>query len=51
MTHSAFRVRDALFARLNDRASAMTDDYDALRGMDESSDEAENGLDVWGMLF
>jgi hypothetical protein len=49
--HSAFRVREALFARLDDRAGAMTDDYDSLIDEDHSSDEAEDGLDLWGMLF
>ena len=49
--HSAFRVREALFARLDERAGAMTDDYDSLIDEDPSSDEAEDGLDLWGMLF
>jgi hypothetical protein len=52
--HSAFRTRDALFARLDDRAGAINDytvGEHSAADEDESSEEAEDGLDVWGMLF
>jgi hypothetical protein len=49
-SRSAFRIRDALFARLDDRAGAITDDYDSLVEQDDSSDEAEDGLDLWLLL-
>jgi hypothetical protein len=48
---SAFRVRDALFARLDDRADAITDHYAPLTESEETSEETEDGLDLWGMLF
>ena len=41
---------DAVFARLDDRAGAITDDYDSPVDEDDSSNEAEDGLDVWGLL-
>jgi hypothetical protein len=47
----AFRIRDALFARLDDRAGALTDDYDLFFTEEGSSEEAEDGLDVWGRLL
>jgi hypothetical protein len=46
-----FRTRSALFARLDERAGAMTEDSTPLNHEDDSSDEAEDGLDLWGMLF
>jgi hypothetical protein len=50
---SAFPVRDALFARLfarlDDRAGAIADD-DAFTSDDGTSDEAEDGLDLWSLL-
>ena len=50
-TRSALEITDALFARLDDRAAAVTDEYELLAETDGSSDEAEGGLDVWGLLF
>jgi hypothetical protein len=44
-------VTDALFARLDDRAGAITDDYGLFTDEDDSSDESEDGLDLWSMLF
>jgi len=29
----------------------MADDYEALTEKDDSADEPEDGLDLWGMLF
>jgi hypothetical protein len=51
ISHSAFRIRDALFAHLDDRAGAMTDDYDSLAETDDSSKQTEDGPDVWGSLY
>jgi hypothetical protein len=48
--NSEFRTRDALFARLDDRAGAMTDDYNSFNDEDDSSEEAEDGLDLWSLL-
>jgi hypothetical protein len=45
------RVTDALFARLDDRAGAITDNDDSLIDEDRSSVESEDGLDLWAVLF
>jgi hypothetical protein len=47
---SALRLRDAVFARLGDRAGAMDDDYDSLVEQDDSPGEAEDGLDLWSLF-
>jgi hypothetical protein len=49
--HSEFRIRTALFARLDDRAGTMADDYGSFIDEDDSSAAADDGLDVWGMLL
>jgi hypothetical protein len=51
VSHPASRVTDAFFGRLADRAAVITDDYDSLMEQDDSSDEAEDGLDLWSLLY
>ena len=48
---SEFRIRGALFARLDDQVIAITDDYDVVSDDDASSHDHEDGLDLWGILF
>jgi hypothetical protein len=45
---------DALFARLDDQAAAIVDrmpDDDSVGEEDGSGDGAEDGLDVWSLLY
>jgi hypothetical protein len=43
----ASRVRDALLARLRDRAAETTEDNDTLVEPDDSTEEVDEALDLW----
>jgi hypothetical protein len=45
-----FRIRDALFARLEDRADAIIDHDALLSDSDKTSDESEEGVDLWSLI-